>query len=53
MLALVIVFIFFVFEYSDNIVEFKNYNHSMTVPFAIYADFEGLISKLNKMKHLL
>ena len=37
---------------ADNIVEFKNYKHSMKVPFAIYADFESLISKLNKMKQL-
>ena len=37
---------------ADNIVEFKNYNHSMKAPFAIYADFESLIRKLNKMKQL-
>ena len=29
----------------DNIVEFKNYNHSMKAPFAIFADFESLIKK--------
>ncbi len=27
---------------SDNILEFKNYKHSMKVPFAIYADFESV-----------
>jgi len=37
---------------SDNIVEFKNYNHSMKAPFAIYADFESLIRKLNKSREL-
>ncbi|MBP1526016.1 MAG: hypothetical protein H9Q67_05945 [Spiroplasma ixodetis] len=37
---------------ADNIVEFKNFKHSMKVPFAIYADFESLIRKLNKMKQL-
>ncbi|MBP1525805.1 MAG: hypothetical protein H9Q67_04825 [Spiroplasma ixodetis] len=37
---------------ADNIIEFKNYKHSMKVPFAIYADFESLIKKLNKMKQL-
>ena len=37
---------------ADNIVEFKNYNHSMKVPFSIEVDFESLIRKLNKIKQL-
>ena len=37
---------------SDNIVEFKNYNHSMKVPFAIYGDFESLIQKLKKIEEM-
>ena len=37
---------------ANNIVEFKNYNHSMKAPFAIYADFESLIKKLNKAREL-
>ena len=37
---------------ADNIVEFKNYNHSMKAPFVIYADFESLIRKLDQAREL-
>ena len=30
----------------DNIMEFKNYNHSLKAPFAIYADFECMLQKI-------
>ena len=32
----------------DNTTQFKNYNHSLKVPFVIYADFECM---LQKFKH--
>ena len=30
----------------DNTLQFKNYNHSLKVHFAIYADFECMLQKI-------
>lgn len=30
----------------DNTLQFKNYNHSLKVPFTIYADFECILQKI-------
>ena len=32
----------------DNILEFKNYNISLKVPFVVYADFECMLKKIDK-----
>jgi hypothetical protein len=34
-------------EPYDNIIQLKNYNHSLKVPFAIYSDFESMLQKID------